>query len=143
LGSVLPADGAYLGVRYGPGGGGEGRLPTGPRQPAPGAASSQHADLAGGDASATLRMHGPGIAVLSASYDPGWTATVNGRPRPTRMVAPALVAVDVPAGTDHVAFRYHGYGDYPWLLALGGLTLVMIAVAPRHQGRRGAIRRRR
>jgi hypothetical protein len=46
------------------------------------------------------------------------------------MVAPALVAVDVPAGTDHVVFRFRGYGDYPELLALSGLALVMIAVAP-------------
>jgi hypothetical protein len=46
------------------------------------------------------------------------------------MVAPALVAVDVPAGTDHVVFRYHGYGDYPELLALSGLSLAMVAVAP-------------
>jgi uncharacterized membrane protein YfhO len=74
-------------------------------------------------------MRRPGVAVLSASYDPGWTATVNGRLRPTRIVAPALVAVDVPAGTDHVVFRFHGYGDYPELLALSGLTLAMIAAA--------------
>jgi hypothetical protein len=46
------------------------------------------------------------------------------------MVAPALVAVDVPAGTDHVVFRFHGYGDYPALLALSGLTLAMAAAAP-------------
>jgi uncharacterized membrane protein YfhO len=77
-----------------------------------------------------VRMRRPGVAVLSASYDPGWTATVNGRWRPVRMVAPALVAVDVPAGTDHVVFRFHGYGDYPELLALSGLTLAMIALAP-------------
>lgn len=75
-------------------------------------------------------MRRPGVVVLSASYDPGWTATVNGRPRPTRMVAPALTAVDVPAGTDHVVFRFDGYGDYPELLALSGLALAMVAVAP-------------
>jgi hypothetical protein len=46
------------------------------------------------------------------------------------MVAPALVAVDVPAGTDHVVFRFHGYGDYPELFALSGLTLAIIAIAP-------------
>jgi len=45
-------------------------------------------------------------------------------------MAPALVAVSVPAGTDHVVFRFHGYGDYPELLALSGLTLAMVAVAP-------------
>jgi hypothetical protein len=55
---------------------------------------------------------------------------VNGRPRPIRMVAPAIVAVDVPAGIDQVVFRFHGYGDYPVLLALSGLTLVMVAATP-------------
>jgi hypothetical protein len=63
---------------------------------------------------------------------------VNGRPRPTRMVAPALVAVDVPAGSDHVVFRYHGYGDYPELLALSGLTLILIALVPRYGRRRAS-----
>ena len=75
-------------------------------------------------------MRRTGVAVLSASYDPGWTATVNGRREPTRMVAPALVAVDVPGGTDHIVFRFHGYGDYPELLALSGLTLAMVGIAP-------------
>jgi hypothetical protein len=55
-------------------------------------------------------------------------------------VAPALVAVNVPAGTDHVVFRFHGYGDYPELLALSGLALLMVAVAPLCLGR---VRRRR
>ena len=68
--------------------------------------------------------------MLSASYDPGWTATVNGRRRPIRMVAPALVAVEIPAGTDRVTFRFHGYGDYPELIALSSLTLAMFAAAP-------------
>ena len=130
LRSGLAADGAYLGVRYGVDGGGDGRLPTVRSQSSAGAVRAQRADLDDGEASATVRMRRPGVAVLSASYDPGWTATVNGRPRPTRMVAPALVAVDVPAGTDHVVFRFHGYGDYPELLALSGLTLAMVVAAP-------------
>jgi hypothetical protein len=123
------ADGAYLGVRYGSGGG-DGPLPTVRSQSSAGTVSAERADLDDGEASATLRMRQPGVAVLSASYDPGWTATVNGRPQPVRMVAPALVAVDVPAGTDHVVFRYHGYGDYPALLALSGLTLALVGAAP-------------
>jgi len=131
LGSGLAADGAYLGVRYGSGsGGGDDRLPTTRSQSSAGAVSAESADLDDGEATATLRMRRPGVAVLSASYDPGWTATVNGRPQPTLMVAPALVAVDVPAGTDHVVFRFHGYGDYPELFTLSGLTLAIIAVAP-------------
>jgi hypothetical protein len=49
---------------------------------------------------------------------------------PAKPVAPALVAVDVPAGTEHVVFRYHGYGDYLPLLALSSLTLAIAATAP-------------
>jgi hypothetical protein len=130
LHSGLAADGAYLGVRYGVDGGGDGRLPTVRSQSPAGSVSAERADLDDGEAAATLRMRRPGAAVLSASYDPGWTAIVNGRQRPTLMVAPALVAVDVPAGTDHVVFRFHGYGDYPELLALSGLTLAMVVAAP-------------
>src|SRR5580698_402147 len=140
LRSGLAADGAYLGVRYGSGGGGSGRLPTVRSQSSAGEVSAERADLDDGVASATVRMRRPGVAVLSASYDPGWTATVNGQRQPIRMVAPALVAVDVPAGTDHVVFRFHGYGDYPALLALSGLTLAMAAVAPACARR---VRRRR
>ena len=144
LHSRLAADGAYLGVRYGSAGGGDGPLPTAPSQPSAGTVSAQSAELNAGEASATIRMRQPGVAVLSASYDPGWTATVNGRPESIRMVAPALVAVDVPAGTDHVVFRYHGYGDYPALFSLSALTLAMVAFAPMCVGyarrRRAAVR---
>jgi hypothetical protein len=130
LQSGLADDGAYLSVRYGSGGDGNPRLPRVLGESSDGEIRAERTDLDDGEASATLQMRRPGVAVLSASYDPGWTATVNGRRRATRMVAPALVAVDVPMGTDHVVFRYRGYGDYVELLALSGLTLIMIAVAP-------------
>ena len=29
-----------------------------------------------------------------------------------------------------VVIRYHGYGDYPVLLSLSGLTLALVAAAP-------------
>jgi len=127
LRSRLADDGAYLGVRPG---GGDDPLPTVRSQSSAGLVSAESADLDDGEASATARMRLPGIVVLSASYDPGWTATVNGRPQPVRMVAPALVAVDVPAGTDHVVFRFLGYGDYPELFGLGGLALVIVGIGP-------------
>jgi hypothetical protein len=129
LHSQLAQHDEYLTVNYGVNGGSD-RLPTVPSRAPTGAVRAQHAELDDGQATATLRMRRPGVAVLSASYDPGWTATVNGRRRPTRMVAPALVAVDVPAGTDHVVFRYHGYDDYPELLALSAIALAMLALAP-------------
>jgi Bacterial membrane protein YfhO len=130
LRSGLADQGAYLGVRYGSGGSGHGPLPTAQNQPSAGTVRTEHVDLQAGEASATVRMRRAGIVVLSASYDPGWTATVNGRQLPIQMVAPALVAVDVPAGDDHVVFRFHGYGDYPELFALSGLTLAVIAFVP-------------
>jgi Bacterial membrane protein YfhO len=136
LRSGLAADSAYLGVRYGTGGGGDDRLPPVPSQSSAGRVNAERADLADGEASATVRMRRPGVAVLSVSYDPGWTATVNGRREPTRMVAPALVAVDVPAGTDHVVFRFHGYGDYPALFVLSVLTLATAAGAQTWAARR-------
>jgi hypothetical protein len=129
LDSGLAADGAYLAVRYGADGGDD-RLPAVRNKSSVGTVSEQSTDLGDGEAAATVRMRQPGVVVLSASYDPGWTATVNGRPQPIRMVAPALVAVDVPAGTDHVVFRFHGYGDYPELFALSGFALAMAAAAP-------------
>jgi hypothetical protein len=130
LDSGLAADGAYVSVSYGSGGGGDDRLPTVRSQSSAGVVSAESADLDDGEASATVRMSRPGVVVLSASYDPGWTATVNGRPEPILMVAPALVAVDVPAGADRVVFSFREHGDYPALFALSGLTLAMIAAAP-------------
>lgn len=126
LESNLAEGRAYLAVKYGPGG----RLPVESRHVPSGTVVAQRADLSGGRASATVRMSGPGVVVLSASYDPGWTATVNGRARPTWMVAPALVAVEVPAGTSHVVFQYQGYGGYPELFALAVLTLIVLGGAP-------------
>jgi hypothetical protein len=140
LSSGLADDGDYLSVRYGLDGSGDGRLPTVRRQPPDGAVLAQHADLGEGEAVATVQMRRAGVVVLSASYDPGWTATVNGRRRSVLMVAPALVAVDVPTGTDHVVFRFHGYGDYPGLLALSGLSVALIAIAPAGARRSRAMR---
>jgi hypothetical protein len=128
LRSGLATRGAYLAVRYGVDGGTDTRLPPAPSQPPAGAVVTQQADLANGAASATIRMSRPGVAVLSASYDPGWMATVNGRREPVRMVAPALVAVNAPAGTNHIVFRYDGYSDYPELLVLSGFALLLIAL---------------
>jgi len=130
LQSGLAEKGAYLGVRYGSDGDRDSRLPAPPSLAFASTITAERADLAHGEAAATVRMRRPGVVVLSASYDPGWAATVNGRRRPARMVAPALVAVDVPAGTDHVTFRFHGYGDYLELLVLSGLALAILAVAP-------------
>jgi hypothetical protein len=128
LHSRLAENGEYLGLRFGVDGGGNGGLPPVVSGTPVGDVGAERVDLDAGDATVTVSMHAPGTAILSASYDPGWTATVNGRQEPVRAVAPALVGVDVPAGTDQVVFRFHGYGDYPLLFALSGLALGVVAV---------------
>jgi uncharacterized membrane protein YfhO len=74
-------------------------------------------------------MRRAGVVVLSASFDPGWTATVDGRRQRTEMVAPALVATTVPAGTHRIIFRYRGWQNYPLLFAIGAAALVALACA--------------
>jgi len=96
-----------------------------------------------GMVAATVRMRRPGVVALSASFDPGWTATVDGHPQRTEMVAPALVATTVPTGGHRIVFRYRGWQDYPLLFALGAAALLAVAytdirrarppgIAPRH-----------
>ncbi len=125
LGSDLAAQGIYPAVRYGPGHAVSGVLLAGGQAP-PGRVLRESAALAFGRVAGTVRMRAPGTVVLSASFDPGWQATVDGRSVPTRVVEPALVAADVPAGTHVVAFRYVGYGDFAPLFAMSALSLLAL-----------------
>jgi hypothetical protein len=96
----------------------------------PGHVVVEHANLAGGNADAVVRTHRRATVVLSASYDPGWKVTVDGQSRPTVMVAPALVGVDVGPGVHTVRFTYGGYGRYDLLFLLAVLVFVALAVGP-------------
>ena len=89
---------------------------------------SQKSDLKRGFAIASVRMERAGIAVLSASFDPGWTARVDGRPAKVFPVAPALVATSVPAGIHTVTFQYVGFSGYLILFLLSGLSVVALAI---------------
>jgi uncharacterized membrane protein YfhO len=95
-------------------------------------------DLGDGAVTATVTMRHPGAVVLSASFDDGWTATVDGRAQPTVMVAPALVATEVPAGTHTLVFRYRGYPGYPELFGLCALALAAFGLTTRLASYRGA-----
>jgi len=96
----------------------------------PGHVVVENADLANGTAGAVVRTNRRATVVLSASYDPGWSAMVDGRPAPTVMVAPALVGVVVGPGVHRVAFRYGGYGSYDALFVLGLAVFAALALAP-------------
>jgi len=129
LSSRLAEAGDYLRVAYGQSGNRGPRVPrASPKAPA-GAVLAESDMLAHGAARASVRMHAAGVVVLSTSFDPGWTATVDGRRQPTEMVAPALVATTVPAGTHRIAFRYRGFRDYPLLFAVAAGALLALAYA--------------
>jgi hypothetical protein len=85
-----------------------------------------------GDAkgTATAQMRRPGVVVLSASYESGWAAIVNGGQRPTRMVGSALVAVEVPVEAAHITFACGRCEDHLIRLALSGLAVAAFAVVP-------------
>jgi hypothetical protein len=105
-----------------------------PRRSA-GTVVAQADQLTAGRAAVTVAMRRRGVVVLSASFDPGWAATVDGRPQPTKMVAPALVATTVQAGAHRVVFRYSGFRGYPLLFAISAgvlLALLCAEVARRH-----------
>ena len=67
----------------------------------------------------------PAYLVLSDTFDPGWSATVDGRPAPIRPAYVAFRAVYLPAGTHTVVFTYRPAG-FELGLALSGC-----GIAPR------------
>ncbi len=107
---------------------------------APGVVVSQGRTLEDGHLDAVVALRRRGVVVLSATYDPGWHATVDGRPATVLMLRPAVMGVEVPAGHHEVRFFYVGFGAYPELFALA--ISVMVAsvawwLAATVRGRRG------
>jgi hypothetical protein len=127
LNSPLAQAGDCLDVAYGQPGGRE------PALPPPSPATPAGTVLAASDkpqqgmVTAEVRMRRAGVVVLSASFDPRCTATVDGRRQRTEMVAPALVATIVPAGPHRIIFRYRGWPDYQLLFAVVAAALVALA----------------
>ncbi|HXQ90473.1 MAG TPA: hypothetical protein VN768_02875 [Acidimicrobiales bacterium] len=137
LESDLPGSGRYLAVAYG----GAPPAPlTEPGAPAgagtPGTVRREHDDLVDGEASATVVARRAAAVVLSASFDPGWSVRVDGRPAALEMLAPALPAVRVGPGVHTVTFSYHGFGQYPALLGVLVVTVAVLVWAGPLDGRR-------
>ena len=110
------------------------RLPgDSPGATSPGRVSQDDANLAEGRISGTVVTSRPAAVLLSASYDPGWRALVDGRPVQTVMLAPAVVGVVVPSGTHCVSFAYGGFAWYPELLVAGAVALTLLWISSRRE----------
>lgn len=141
LQSDLPARGIYPTIAFAGQAAATPTLTPGevPRGPA-GTVVSSTDDLSAGYAKAVVSANRTSVVLLSASFDPGWSATVDGESVPTEMVAPALLGVTVAPGTHTVVFTYHGYGSYPTLFVVSAATLLAVGVGPvlwRRRRRRG------
>lgn len=72
-------------------------------------------------------METPGLVVISDLWDPGWRATVGGRPAPILRANFALRGIVVPAGRSTIAMRYEPLGHERGVaLAEIGLAGVLI-----------------
>lgn len=97
--------------------------------------SQSHDLLVAQRAQADIIAKRTAVVLLKVAYDPGWSATVDGRATPIIMLAPALVGVEVVRGRHVVIFTYHGYRHY-WLLdSLAVVTFIGVALAPRWRRR--------
>ena len=137
--SDLALHNVYPGVAFA---GGSAPAPTfagaAPPRGKPGVVRSSTENSSGGIFSASVEMRRTAVVLLKASYDPSWTATVDGDAVKPVMMAPSLVGVTVGPGHHLVRFRYAPYGAYPGLLAIGLLSAVALAILPR----RAALSRR-
>ena len=76
---------------------------------------------------------GPAYLVLADTFDPGWSATVDGRPAPIRPAIIAFRAVFLSPGVHRVAFHYTpaGFGLGLTLTAIGGAIALVFLIWPR------------
>ena len=102
---------------------------TRPKGPA-GTVVHESDDLVEGTVTARVVANRTSVVLLKESFDPGWTVTVDGRPEPTEMVAPAYVGVRVGAGHHVVVFRYQAYPDYPELFGLALAAILALGFGP-------------
>jgi hypothetical protein len=132
--SHLASRNVYPGVTFA---GGSAPAPTftgsDPPAGAPGRVLAQSATPDDGVFAAKVQANRPSVMLLKATFDPRWTATVDGRSVKPTMMAPSLVGVEVPPGTHDVRFKYRPYSHYALLLTIGALTLLGLALVPRRE----------
>jgi hypothetical protein len=128
--SSLPARGIYLSVAFAGQPPAPPTLRPGERIPdtPTGAVLSEHDDLAQGRVTAVVLARRESVALLKCSFDPGWTATVDGVAVKPEMIAPALVGVPVGPGVHRIVYQYNGFSEYPLFFGVAGVTLLAVAL---------------
>jgi Bacterial membrane protein YfhO len=84
---------------------------------------------------ADVEANRPGMVLLKATYDPRWTASVDGVEVTTAMVAPSFVGVPIPAGRHSIVFEYHPYPYYWLLITIGLFTQLALVIVWRRSHR--------
>ena len=81
-----------------------------------------------------LRVFGPGLLVLAQSFDPGWSARVDGAPAPVTRVNDVQMAVPLPAGPHRVTLRHEPRGLRAGIAAASLTVLGFVLAFVRSRG---------
>jgi len=132
LSSNLPLKGRYPTLAWAGASGAEPTLGPGddPTTP-PGSVLTAFAQPADGRFGGDVQADRTAVVQLKASFDPRWTATVDGVDAPTEMIAPGFVGVRVTPGHHRVLFVYHAYPFYWLLFAFGAAVMIALVVVER------------
>jgi hypothetical protein len=76
-----------------------------------------------------VRASAPGYLFVADQYEPGWRATVDGRPAPIARANFAFRLVDVPAGASRVEFRYRQRGLSLGAAVSAGALAMLVGLA--------------
>jgi hypothetical protein len=91
--------------------------------------------------SCDVELTRPAAVVRRAGYHAGLRATVDGQPAQVFPVTPGFAAVQVPAGSHIVQFRYEPARRWPWAFAGLAAFALVGSIAPRSAGNRTAPRK--
>ena len=78
---------------------------------------------------ADVEVAAPSLAMLKATYHPNWHAIVDGVEAPTVMLMPSYIGVPVAPGQHHIRLEYRAGPLRGILMAVGLLTLVLVAAS--------------
>ena len=112
-------------------------LPSGrPREPGPAPGTVRVLGVEHGEVRLHATLNAPGFLVLADAFDPGWRASVDGRPARILRANIALRAVELERGRHHVVFEYRPpWVPWGFMISLAGFGIGVITLG---RGRRKA-----